>query len=145
LSTPGNTRLPFLHEESVTKTASYSVAVSESDGSFKALSWTPIRSTWIFVFGETFSSSGLTVTAYYSDSTSEEVEDYYVAEHRHALDRYQEVTVSYLGKTASYNVTLTNQERSLVLVTNQRRALYIGDGCRKRHCWLVRIWNRHLC
>ncbi len=110
LSTAGNTTITVSYtEESVTKTTSYSVAVSESERVLQSIELDTDSVDKNFTFGETFSSSGIAVTAYYSDSTSEEVEDYYVAEPDMLSIGTQEVVVSYLGKTASYDIALTNQ------------------------------------
>ncbi|MFA5235739.1 MAG: endonuclease, partial [Bacilli bacterium] len=110
LSTSGNTTITVSYtEESVTKTTSYSVAVSESERVLQNIELDTASVDKNFVFGDAFSSSGLIVTAYYSDSTSEAVEDYYVAEPDMLSIGTQEVVVSYLGKTASYDIALTNQ------------------------------------
>jgi hypothetical protein len=110
LSTSGSQTITISYTEgSVTKTATYSVTVSTSERVLEGIGINTALVDQSFVFGDTFSSSGLVVTAYYSDSTTEVVEDYFVAEPDMFSIGTKEVTVSYLGKTASYDIILTNQ------------------------------------
>ena len=66
-----------------------------------------------FIVGDTFSSDGLVVTAYYSDDTSHFVTDYVVSGYDMNTAGEQTVTVSYteggITKTATYTITVNER------------------------------------
>ncbi len=67
----------------------------------------------IYLEGESLDTSGMVVTAYYNDNTNKPVTDYQISGYTSTVG-VKTITVSYNGKTASFNVTVNTRVPSSI-------------------------------
>jgi len=114
LSSSGtNTITVSYTENSVTKTATYNVTVSASTKTLQSISLNTSSVQKTFSFKEIFNSSNLVVTAHYSDSSTETLSSYNISTPITTSLGTQDVYVTHQDKSASYQVTITNQGASM--------------------------------
>lgn len=104
-------------EGEITKTAEVKITVVA-----KAVTGITLKTDGVkkeYFVGDTFSSDGVKVTATYNDGTSGEVTGFTVSKPDMSSAGSKEVTVSYGGATAKYNVTVTAVVLESIEVTKQ--------------------------
>ena len=112
-------------EEDITKTASYNITVNDKVIPTVTLTSITLSGSYKTTFdvGDTFSYTGLKVTAHYSDSSSKEVNSYSVSGPDLSTSGSKTVTVSYsennVTKTATYSITVNEKEVVLESVFNE--------------------------
>ena len=81
-----------------------------------------------FVVGDSFEYTGLIVTAHYSDSSSEVVNSgYNVSSPNMVSAGNKTVTVTYSGKTATYEITVASSTPTSITATVENDTYYAGD------------------
>lgn len=123
MSTSGSKTVTVSYtEDGVTKSATYSITVN-SPASQKTLSSISLSGSYktTFTVGDTFSSQGLVVTAFYSDGTSQTVTGYTVSKPDMSTAGNKTVTISY----AEDNVSVT---ATYEIVVNEKPAP-VSSGC----------------
>ena len=88
------------------KTASFEVTVTAKSLTSIAITSKPSKLTYLE--GESFSTSGMVVTAYYNNDTSVAVTAYTVSGYS-SIPGTKTITVSYGGKTATFTVTVKSR------------------------------------
>ncbi|MEE3450018.1 MAG: bacterial Ig-like domain-containing protein, partial [Acutalibacteraceae bacterium] len=80
----------------------------------------------VYNIGESFSSDGMKVTAYYSNSETKEVYDYSVSGFDSSTEGVKTITVEYQGKTASFEITVLADDVVLesISVTPPSKTVY---------------------
>lgn len=73
----------------------------------------------VYVTGESFDKTGLTVKAYYADGETRNIESYTVSGYDSFVSGEQEITVSYLGKTTTFSVEVQDVTSIEVKAPNQ--------------------------
>ena len=107
-------------ENNKSVSASYKINIEEE--SVITLQYISISGNYktIFNYGDTFTYSGLIVTAYYSDNSHKEVTGYSVSTPNMYLEGTQSVTVTYsedgISKSTSYIITI-NKVEEVILVS----------------------------
>ena len=109
----------FVADSSGSSTSSYYIYIYEKAGTSaeKVLDRIGVSGAKTsFTVGNTFSTSGLVVTAYYTDGTSRTISGYSVNSSSVNMSRAgtYTVTVTYEGKTASYTVTVAEKQSGQV-------------------------------
>ena len=108
----------------VTRTAEVTVTVAAVELNKLEVTAPPAKT--VYKVGEAFDSTGMKVTATYSDGSSREVTDYTVTPEVITTDT-QEVLVSYGGKTVSVTVQLNKVTRIEVTTPPEKTAYTEGD------------------
>ncbi len=126
--TEGTTTITVSYSEGgITKTASISgISVLANNVASIAIK-TPATST-AFTLGSVFSSAGLVITVTYDNaSTSDLSSGFDVTGVNTSVLGSQTATITYAGKTASYNVTITNNGASVSTSANFATDLFISE------------------
>lgn len=122
------------------------VTVTTQDGSFTAsctftiheielesIAITTPPSTTAYHYGDTFSKTGMVVTAYYDDETSEVLDDsdYTVSPSGALTDSDTSITISYtyngVTKTATQNITVATLSSIAVTTQPTKTTYYVGE------------------
>lgn len=102
---------------SKTETDTYTITVNPAPVTLSSISLSGYQTS--FITGDEFVFGG-TVTAHYSDNTTEDVtEDASFTGYDMSVAGNQTVTVSYGGKTATYSITLTNKITGITSYTTE--------------------------
>jgi hypothetical protein len=103
-------------ENGVTKTTSFGINIATQAATLSSISITTMPSKLTYVVGETFSATGMVVTATYSNAASHTVSGSTSSPNMGSIGS-QSVTVTYsengITRTASFNITLTEQVATL--------------------------------
>lgn len=128
MSTAGNYTVTASYTEgSVTKTATYSITVTAKTLSTLTLTGTP--STTTYYAGDGFDSTGLTVTARYTDNTTADVTSDVVWTPDPLTTGTTSVTGTYGGKTVTVNgITVNALVLSSIAVSNATTTYYVGNS-----------------
>ena len=115
-------------------TVTYSGKTATFEVTVRAKSLTEIRVTKqpakrTYLEGDAFDSAGMEITAYYDNSTSEAVTDYAISGYDSAPGA-KIITVTYGGKTATFEVTVRAKTLTEIRVTKQpaKRTYLEGDA-----------------
>ena len=97
-------------EDSVTKTTSYQITVNNPQpvATVSSIAITSQPTKISYVTGEDLDTTGMVVTATYSDGTIRIVTDYTVSGYDKTVVGTQTITVTYQGKTATFTVTVAD-------------------------------------
>ncbi len=132
MSTAGSKKVTVTYQG---KTASFNITVKEATPSVTVSSISirtnPSKTT--YTVGESFNSSGLTLNVYYSDGTSKSVTSGFTCSKPDmSTAGTKKVTVTYKGKTASFNITVKAKPATLSSIsikTNPSKTTYnIGES-----------------
>ena len=85
------------------------INVTKSDVTLTEIKVTTQPSKTSYYVGDSFSTNGMVVTAYYSDGSSKAITDYTVDPSTNLQKTNTYVTVSYQGKTATVNITVSEK------------------------------------
>ncbi len=99
-NTPGTKTITVTYDG---KSATFSVSVAKKSLDYISVTAKPDKLTYIE--GEELDKTGMVVTAHYNNGTSEKITDYSLSGYS-ATAGTKTVTVSYGGKTATFNVTV---------------------------------------
>ena len=117
-------------EGEVTETADFSITVN-SVATLSSISLDTSNATTTFYVGDTFSYSGLVVTATYSDSSSHTVTPTSVSSPDMTSAGNKTVTVSYteggVTKTKTYSITVNTVTLSSISLSGQTTSFIVGD------------------
>ena len=82
-----------------------------------------------YLAGQTFDTSGMTVTAHYSDGTTKTVTDFTVSPSGQLTVDVDEVTITYQGKTATVEIVVVSEDslQSIEITTGPTRTHYFDD------------------
>lgn len=80
-----------------------------------------------FTVGDTFSYSGLVVTAHYDDESSKVVTDYSVSSPDMSITGQQTVTVTYSGFEEEYTITVNSLNPSQTISATVEKTYYVGE------------------
>jgi len=99
-------------------TTTFNVSVSAAPQGVYLTSITVTKSPTIntYYVNETFNSSGLVVTANYSDSTTKQVSEYILSTPNMSTAGTKTITVTYEGKTTTINISVTADEGALGVI-----------------------------
>jgi len=95
-------------EFGVTKTASYSITITAATKTLTHISLNTTSVQTSFTFKETFNHDNLVVTAHYDDDSSQSIYNYSISTPTMDAIGSQSISISYLAKSASYGITITN-------------------------------------
>ena len=98
------------------KTATFNITVSEATLTGITVTTKPTKLS--YVVGETFSTSGMKVTATYSNNTTKDVtSSVTVSQPDMSTSGTKTVTVTYSGKTATFNITVSEATLTSITIT----------------------------
>lgn len=135
MATAGSRAVRVIYEENgIRETAAYNITVNPAPAiTLSSISISGSYQT-TFTVNDTFTYSGLIVTAYYSNSTSRNVTNYTVSTPNMSTSGTKTVTVSYtesnITKYASYNITVNDVVVTLSSITlsgNYPTTFEVGD------------------
>lgn len=109
----------------VSKTTTVDVTVSEAELDHIAITTAPAKTD--YQVNENFDSTGMVVTAYYTDETSNVINTYTLS-HGKLISTDENVTVSYNGKTALQPVSVTGRVLSSIAITVKPTKLTYAVG-----------------
>ncbi len=107
------------------KTATFNVTVETKQLTSIAVTTKPTKFTYLE--GESFDKTGMVVTAYYSNGTSEIITDYAVSGYDSNPGTYT-ITITHGGKTATFNVTVDAKRLTSIAVTTKPNKLTYFEG-----------------
>jgi len=93
-------------EGGVTKTATVALTINSSVATVSSIAVTTNPTKVSYTVGDTFSSTGLVITATYSDGTSAAVTGYTLSSPDMSTAGTKTVTVTYSGKTATFSIVV---------------------------------------
>ena len=100
----------FLTVKSGTFEAKQSITVTKEDVYLAAIYVKTQPNKTTYVAGENFNKTGMVVMAAYSDGSSKEITDYTISPETNLKTTDTKITISFQGKTATVNITVTQQE-----------------------------------
>ena len=123
-------------EEGVTKTASYNILVSNSQTTITltgiAVTTQPAKTEYIV--NDVLDTTGMVVTATYSDGSSMEITGYTLSSPDMSTAGEKTITVTYQGKTATFTVTVSEPQpvvtlSSIAITTQPTKTVFeVGDS-----------------
>ncbi|MDD6189181.1 MAG: bacterial Ig-like domain-containing protein [Clostridiales bacterium] len=122
----GEAQIPISYTDGG-KTVSCTTAVTVTDVTLERIEITTPPSKTEYLTHNSFDPTGMVVTAYYSDGSSDEVTDYTVpSEKLNTVGEQVEVTITYASKTATQKVAVSaNTLSSISLLTGPNKTKYI--------------------
>lgn len=121
-STPGNKTITITHYG---KAASFNVIVEAK--TLTSISVTTKPNKTLYLEGEAFDKTGIVVTAYYNNNTSEAITDYSISGYTSTLGT-KIITITYGGKTDTFTVEVAAKSVVSILVTTKPNKLIYLEG-----------------
>lgn len=138
MSTAGNKVVTI---SSGNQTATFSITVSEEPVvvTLVSISISKLPTKQEYKVGESFDSTGLEVTAHYSDNSSEVVAGYTLSSPDMSTEGKKAITVTYEGETASFEIEVKKEEPVDVKLSLEEFDEFLEDGIESHQNYTANI------